>query len=81
MDAVVSMVNSGKRLAAVKTDGEYTIFKIMGVFSAEIGDVIRHRDFTKLGMQLYENLSKKQVLSVRVENVCRTFEQARNFLN
>ena len=81
MDAVVSMVNSGKRLAAVKTDGEYTIFKIMGVFNAEIGDIIRHHDFTKMGMQLYENLSKKQVISVRVENVCRTFEQARNFLN
>ncbi len=78
MEAVVAMVNKQKRLAAVKTaDGEYTIFKIIERFSIEVGDIISHKDFSTSGLQLYENMSKKKIINVKVECISRSLEHAR----
>jgi hypothetical protein len=63
---------------AVQTeDGEFVIFELLDSDEPEIGDVVSHPDFHSMGGGDYENLTQGVTISVSVENIVGSLEQAR----
>lgn len=78
MNAKVEIINNKRGMIAAKSeDGEYVIVELLGGYDLEIGDIISHNDFYSMGSEEYYNISKSEMMSVYVQNVCGNFQQAK----
>jgi hypothetical protein len=78
MKAIVVLMNLSRGMIAAQTeDGEYVIFELLSGSAIEIGDTISHEDFYSLGSEDYNNVTKREVMNVYVQNICGSFDQAK----
>jgi hypothetical protein len=64
-------------MVAKTEDGEYSIFELLGGYDVEVGDVVSSGDFYSMGGETYRNVTKGEDMSVYVQNVVGSIEQAR----
>jgi hypothetical protein len=78
MKATVKVVNQSRGMfGALTEDGEYVIFELLDSDEPEIDDIVSHSDFHSMGSEDYKNLTQNQTISVYVQNVVGSMEQAR----
>ena len=78
MNAEIVLVNEQRGMvAARKDDDEFVSFELLGAYSPEAGDVVRHRDFTSMGAEIYRNVTRREDMNVFVQNVVGTLAAAK----
>lgn len=72
MKATVRVINKkrGMYAAEIEGTGEFVVFELLDSYEPEIGDVISHHDFFRMGGETYKNLTQGCDFDVAVENVC-----------
>lgn len=72
MKATVKLINPTRGMYAAEIDGsgEYVIFELLDSSEPEVGDVLSHRDFFRMGGETFSNLTQNCQIDVFVENVC-----------
>lgn len=78
MKAIVKVINSKRGMYGAQTEeGEFVIFEVLDSDEPEIADIVSHPDFYAMGGEDYRNLTQNVTISVYVENVVGSLEQAR----
>jgi len=78
MKATIAVTNSQRGMFAAKAEnGEFVIFELLDSDAPEIGDAVSHPDFRSMGQEDYKNLTRGGTISVFVQNIVETLEQAR----
>jgi hypothetical protein len=78
MKATVTVINPTRGMYAAETqDNEFVVFELLDADELEIGDVVIHPDFSSLGSEEYRNATQDVTVSVYVENLVGTIEQAK----
>jgi hypothetical protein len=78
MKAAVKVINPKRGMYAAETEnGEFVIFELLDSDEPEVGDIVTHSDFYSMGGEEYRNATQKVTISVYVENVVGSLEQAR----
>jgi hypothetical protein len=78
MKATVTVINPTRGMYAAETqDNEFVVFELRDADELEIGDVVIHPDFNSLGSEEYRNATQDVTVSVYVEDLVGTIEQAK----
>lgn len=78
MKAIVKVINPKRGMYGAQTgEGEFVIFEVLDSDEPELGDIVSHPDFYTMGGEDYRNLTQNVTISVYVENVVGSLEQAR----
>lgn len=67
MEGRIVFVNHKREMAALLTDGGYTVFELLGS-EVDAGDVITG-DLESLGRETWQNATKKEKIDVAVEDI------------
>lgn len=78
MNATVKVINPKRGMYGAETeDGEFVIFELLDSDEPEVGDVVSHPDFHSMGGEDYRNATQKVTISVYVQNIVGSLEQAK----
>ncbi len=77
MTATVKIINRERGMYAAQSDEGYVIFELMDGDEPAVGDVVRHADFTSMGSEDYRNTTQGVTISVYVQNLVGSLEQAK----
>ncbi len=72
MKATVHIVNPvrGMYAAEIEGQGEFVIFELIDSSEPEVGDIVSHPDFHRMGGETFKNLTQQCEIDVYVQNIC-----------
>ncbi len=77
MTATVRIINRERGMYAAQCDEGFVIFELLDGDELELGDVVKHPDFSSMGSEDYRNASQGTSLSVYVQNLVGSLDQAK----